>query len=336
MNNFCYISIYIVLFFYNSLLAKPALNRQTIAVIGDSYSTGLVLDQLEPSRQLTQNIQLSEATVWPASMEFTSPLLWLFKHFWVVLSSGILDQRQASWVSLLSKDMQSKSSDHKIQVLNTAVDGYGVSTAKQQLIRSVEHSNFLPSKLLVWFPLSEVCSSNITNSQTIADQRARWVDFFAAVEAQYRLPTMKVGRREGDSEVVIMPPLQLSQLMHDSSLLDKQNSPEADLNYSCKDLRDKNFKKAVTFPVKYFCPNLFTGRKESVSEVATYLQSSRQLLKELVQEWSTKLKQAHVSISYASELENFSFLPNDLSNDCLHFSKQGHAKLAKWIQEKSL
>lgn len=294
---------------------------KNIAIIGDSYSTGLILNNFtSPEKKLTEKLKLSEnSIVWPSAAEYSSPLLWVVKHFWLVLSKGVLDRGATSWPFKLGSN----------KVLNAAVDGHGIASARQQISRVIDHlDQKYPDTVYMWFPISEICSADITNKYSIENNKLQWQKYFFFLED--RLAKKKSQEK---MQVFVLPPLQLSKLMYDADLLDKKNINGSRQEYSCRDLRDRSSKNYFTHSVQFYCPNIFTERKESTSEVATYVQSTRQMLKDLVSEWASKLK-GQADLRYVDELESFSLMPEDLAEDCLHFSEAGHAKLAKSIEQK--
>jgi lysophospholipase L1-like esterase len=355
----CFIGVY-----------SPEGSAKTIAVLGDSISTGAVahpsmqfnktrlwsvlsgetsvepdLSEYQLATGLKNESFLVPKRLWPSAMAFTSYLDWYGQHLMLSFSSVYLDTEEYGWPAILGQMLNSKD------VVLAAQDGaravHGIIQA-DRLLSATER--VLPDRIFLFFTGNDLCSQSIhmitSGSQYGSDLRATLEHLLA----HGIVPETGV-------DIYVLGFLSVMQLTTSETILNKQ-VPAYGKVLSCRELSradqipssdvyEKLFTESpearllVNFLPEHpgaMCPTVFGvnfDRSESqaallANRILSFRRESIAVVDRLSE--GSRLPKG-VRLHYISETEKLSFTAEDIANDCFHLSLGGQVKIAKLVHK---
>ncbi len=364
------ISVGLVLSGALSLSPSP-LRAGTIAVIGDSISTGgashsalaFDIEKMETVFNGQQKLDIDPATrdflsregITPpltppqrlglSPREFTHPLVWIFNNFVTSMSTQYLDMEEYSWGYLLSRF-------HGDTILIAARDGEKSFQARQQVDRILDNAKDQSlDQVFIFFTGNDICAAD----PALITTRDEYTQNIGTA-VRYLIKNARPKLNGGITHIWLMDPLGVSQLATSPEILSKR-IPAFGAEHSCRELQSDEVNKgfiskqtddASSLGMRAIlsqifqggpyglCPSLFayhkTGTLEDLMPVSNALASYREGLIDLVKELDT-VNPAY-RVHQLNAPSTLMFAAEDIGNDCFHLSVRGHMKIAKAIREE--
>ncbi|MGE0175259.1 MAG: hypothetical protein AB7T49_20920 [Oligoflexales bacterium] len=313
----------------------------TAAVIGDSYATGafanpeLILDRIflrdyiagePPQDAAPQLVRLP-----PTLREFGQSVYWVFENVLYHFSSQYLDSSSRAWASQLMSDSHLDITSMRI----AAYDGAPLSSFNRQVDRVLEQKGEFPDYFFVFFNLGDFCFWTHNDIPSADDYYAQLIN-----GVRYIARNKPAGK---EVKVFFMDPIGVLQLFESHKIATKVVStrgkpltcgdvyksvtPEP-LSLGGVDPRIELVSEWLTNFPRNFCPRFFD--EESRSEVANAILGYRAKTAEMVR-YFVQLPVPEVHVRHVTETAKIQFEPEDVANDCLHPSSEGHKKIASAI-----
>jgi len=352
--------------------AAHSANAGTIAVIGDSISTGgashtalaFDIDRMETVFNGKQTLDVDQATLDFLSSEgitgplappnrlglspreFTHPLVWIFNSFVTSMSTQYLDMEEFSWGYLLSR-MKGDT------LLIAARDGEKSFQARQQVDRILDGAQDQPlDQVFFFFTGNDICAAN----PLMVTSRDEYVQNINTA-IRYLIQNAKPKVDGSITHIWLVDPLGVSQLATSPEILNKKIVAFG-AEHTCKELQadqlDKNLAgnstssdpsslglRAILAQIFQggpygLCPSLFayhaTGSLDDLAPVANALSSYREGLTELAKNLSEV--NPRYKVQQLNSPGTLMFAADDIGNDCFHLSVRGQMKIAKAIKEE--
>lgn len=337
-------------------VANP-LRAETIAVLGDSISTGAVSDPAMNFDHVTlwerfekgaakapdqatikaltglESAAVDVRRLWPSVLSYSGYFPWYGSHLQLMFSSLYLDTLSYSWPALMAK-----TSD---RVLIAAQDGARMEAAAEQGARLLEETKQrLPEKIFIFFTGNDLCSSSISFITSAVNFKS---ELLRALQVLFR---GQVGM-EG-SDVYIVSHLSILQLRTSQQILTKAitayghpqtcaslNDPKTDLKINApEDQLGRVFMNFMPRRSADICPTVFGANLDATegqsAVLANRILAFREAMKAVVDEAKPP---SGIRLHYVSETADLMFHPDDIANDCFHLSIQGQSRIAKLVRQ---
>ncbi|MBC7660814.1 MAG: hypothetical protein H7249_14045 [Chitinophagaceae bacterium] len=356
-------------FLFVCLLWTAPAAAETIAIIGDSVSTGgashsalaFDIDRMEAVFGGKTKLDIDEATlsfltsegvtnptIPPERLglsprEFVHPLVWMLNSFVTSMSSQYLDMEEFSWGNLLG---HLGAAD---KILIAARDGEKSLHAKQQVDRILDGA---PGQALdhvfIFFTGNDLCASQaelITARDDYTDEISKAV--------RYLITNATPAAAGKITHIWLMDPLGVAQLVTSPAIQNKKIWAYG-AEHTCKQLQSNDLDKnligtptnAVT-PVARailgqifsggtagLCPTLFsyhhTNEITDLLPISDALNGYRAGLAEIAKNLNELNPRYRVAV--LNSPSTLSFADTDIGNDCFHLSVRGQMKIAKLVK----
>ncbi len=344
-----------------------SLSARTVAVLGDSISTGAVAHRdigfdegrltdiiegrnpLSPSSEavaIVRDAGFSDAAdfirptrLWFSMREYSGGFQWLGKHLLGAFSSSYLDVEEFSWFYLVAR--QNQFNPHDIWV--AAEDGARMEHAIRQMDRVLDHGGGnLPDEIWVFFTGNDLCGPTL-DFVTAAD------DYGSSLEHLIRYILRNGSAPESGSVIRIMDLIGALQLTYSEEIQNKVVSAHGK-SMTCRDLQSlplyeshgvyKGILALLPQSPTAYCPTLLVNKtkddQERLVQIGNRIQAFRSEIHRVVtninQSDSQTLEKARIRLQAIESPGKMVLAADDIAEDCFHLSLKGHAKLAKMVQ----
>ncbi len=362
----------LVLFILGGLYAN-SLRADSIAVLGDSFSTGAVSHpalrfesaELEkvfggevpliPEQGYYDRLQTWEAVENPVQAprrlklsrrEYQNPLSWVFQNALFSVTNTYVDAEEYSWFYLLAR--KRKVSPH--ETLIAAHDGEHAEDAILQVDRVLDATdNQAVRHLFVFFSGMDLCAPDVSLA-TGAEQ------YVSHIEKALRYYMSQAKTDKYPSYIWLIDPIGLLQFASSPDIL-KLEVPSFGKQVSCRDLQagitqrapmplDPSQAGPVTVMAQFFgfgprayCPSVFAlhddpNSSERLIQLGGVLAAYRQQLQGLAEK--LKAVDPKFRVFHLKEPGALLFEGKDMAMDCFHLNVDGQLKIANSVHEEIL
>lgn len=332
---------------------RPVSNPKSIAVLGDSLSTGAVVSprlSLDPDqfwaillgKQQVEKTQTAAVVNTRHRGDVYHPLIRVFDEYVSVISSYFINDEGASWGALLGAKLGIPQEDTYVYAKNGAKISGLLPQVKALL---GDREGFIPEVTAVLFTGNDVCSA-LSVLHTPSESYEAFVRAGLRLLFQGGKPSSETGT------VLFLQHLNLTQLVK-SEEIGKKNVPSFGGTSTCQELVKRGFLPPEGYMPKTaeavmslsvipptparLCPGVYAARNEDFSHldsIATRVRGYRRAVSSVAREINSLLKKGDFpgferwEVTVVSESADLEFKAGDIANDCFHLSKEGQKKLA--------
>lgn len=347
---------------FSSLTIAPSvILASTVAILGDSISTGAVshpsiafdAEKLEgllsgkvASIPSSDDIRLlnehgfasavdfeSPSRAWLSIREFDGGLSWILKHLQLSLFSSFIDVEEYSWGNLLSRKLGVAPK----QILIAAENGARMAAAKRQLDRVLDVTRGIaPEHLFVFFTGNDLCGPTMSFVTGVEDYEAQVNGFLSYLEKN-ALPY------ESGSHIWLLDPIGALQLTYSKDIQDKVVEAHGK-KMTCHELHNlspgtiegqEGILGFIPNTPAGYCPLLLTNKTEQDREQLVKLSSRilgyRDAIGRQVAKFKKKENNNKFNVHHVTSTGRIVLKAEDIAEDCFHLSLAGQVKVAKTV-----
>ena len=337
------------------ILGSYRADARTIAILGDSISTGAVSHpaiSYEPGK--LSAVFSGELSLEPteghkkallgspygdvlaggpprrlsfSQREFVGGMDWFLQHILFGLSALFLDVEEFSWGNLLGRRLGAQGED----ILIAAQDGARVANTKRQYDRVLDATlGKAPEDVFVFFTGNDLCGLSmdyVTSSQSYEASLLDFLEYF-----------QKSSSFSGEHRVWLLDPISSLQLTYSKSIAEKKVQAHG-RTMSCRELHGYESRSPVgddvllrfvpPTPTSY-CPTVLRRKtpedEERLSQLGSIVSGYREAIGRIVAGYQTDPKPFRVL--RLQDPGKVVLEADDIAEDCFHLSLNGQIKLA--------